>query len=93
MVTSSLIFEILSNSTRKKDENLKFDLFEAIGVLYYCLVDPEKKSTKLYELENGHFINLRGSFLCSRLLVEVRNPTIFSPLLSDFVPQPDLLKR
>jgi Uma2 family endonuclease len=61
MVTPSLIFEILSYSTRKKDENLKFDLFEAAGVLYYCLVDPEKQSAKLYMLENGRYTNL-GTF-------------------------------
>ena len=59
--TPSLIFEILSNSTRKKDENLKFDLFEAAGVLYYCLVDPEKQAAKLYLLENGRYTEL-GTF-------------------------------
>lgn len=60
-VTPSLIFEILSNSTRKKDENLKFELFQAAGVLYYCLVDPETKSAKLFRLEDKRYVD-QGTF-------------------------------
>ena len=54
-VTPVLIFEILSDSTRKKDENLKYELYEAAGVLYYCLVDPVIRKVKLYKLKDGRY--------------------------------------
>lgn len=66
--TPSLIFEILSESTRRKDENLKFKLFEAAGVLYYCLVDPEKQIAKLFKLENGRYED-QGTFERNRTTI------------------------
>jgi len=51
-----LIFEVLSPSTRNKDENIKFRLYQAEGVLYYCLVDPDEKVIKISRLINGHYI-------------------------------------
>jgi Uma2 family endonuclease len=52
----SLIFEVLSPATRHKDEKIKFRLYEAEGVHYYCLVDPEERLIKIYELEAGRYI-------------------------------------
>jgi Uma2 family endonuclease len=52
----SLIFEILSASTRSKDENIKFRLYETEIVLYYCLVDPDEKSIKIFLLTDGRYI-------------------------------------
>ena len=34
-----IIFEILSKSTAKKDETIKFDLYEKEGVKYYIIVN------------------------------------------------------
>lgn len=52
----SLIFEVLSASTRKKDEKIKFRLYESEGVLYYCLVDPDEKLIRIFELKGGCYI-------------------------------------
>lgn len=52
-VTPVLIFEILSDSTRKKDKTLKYELYEAAGVLYYCLIDPAAQQAELYKLHDG----------------------------------------
>lgn len=52
----ALIFEILSPSTSKKDRVTKFHLYEREGVLYYCLVDPDNRVTKIYRLVQGSYI-------------------------------------
>ncbi len=74
-VTPSLIFEILSDSTRKKDETLKFKLFEAAGVLYYCLVDPEKRVAKLYQLEDGCYLD-KGTFSDNSITIDLPTCTL-----------------
>ena len=43
-----IVFEVISKS--RKDEVLKFDLYESEGVEYYILVYPEDKKAKLYKL-------------------------------------------
>jgi len=50
-----IIFEILSPSTAKKDETVKFDLYEAEGVLYYILVYPDDLKAKAYILKDGKY--------------------------------------
>ena len=52
----SLIFEVLSSATRNKDEKIKFRLYETEGVRYYCLVDPDEKLIRIYELKEGRYI-------------------------------------
>lgn len=52
----ALIFEVLSASTRTKDENVKFRLYEAEGVLYYCLVDPDDQFIKIFRLKDGRYL-------------------------------------
>ena len=56
-----IIFEIASPSTVKRDEKLKYELYQAEGVKYYVLVYPKKNKAKLYILENGRYIKL-GDF-------------------------------
>jgi Uma2 family endonuclease len=51
-----LIFEVLSSSTRSKDENIKFRLYQAESVLYYYLVEPDEKRIKIFRLKGGHYI-------------------------------------
>jgi Uma2 family endonuclease len=51
-VTPVIVFEILSPSTSKKDRGLKYHLYEAAGVKYYCIVDPETKSAVVFSLQN-----------------------------------------
>ena len=45
-----IIFEVISPSTGKRDEILKFDLYQNEGVKYYILVYPDNRKAKLYQL-------------------------------------------
>jgi len=57
-----IIFEILSKSTAKKDETVKFDLYEREGVKYYILVNPDEKVAKAYQLKDGKYIKLIDTY-------------------------------
>ncbi|MFK5950790.1 MAG: Uma2 family endonuclease [Methylococcales bacterium] len=57
----SIIFEILSKSTAKKDQNTKFRLYEEEGVKYYIIVDPKDQVAKVYQLQNGKFVKVLGA--------------------------------
>jgi Uma2 family endonuclease len=46
-----IIVEILSPATAKKDETVKFDIYEAEGVQYYILVYPDDLRAKVYTLK------------------------------------------
>jgi Uma2 family endonuclease len=51
-----LLVEILSPSTKKKDETLKHRLYEASGVREYWIVDPLEETVKVYRVsESGGF--------------------------------------
>ncbi|RUM64954.1 MAG: Uma2 family endonuclease [Sulfurospirillum sp.] len=54
----SLIFEVLSKATAKKDTTLKFELYEKEGVSYYIIVNPDDEVAKVYELKEGRYIKL-----------------------------------
>jgi len=56
-----IIVEILSPSTAKKDETVKFDIYEAEGVGYYILVYPDDLKAKVYSLKEGTYIKV-GDF-------------------------------
>jgi len=56
-----VIVEILSPSTAKKDETIKFDIYEAEGVQYYILVYPDDLKAKVYSLKEGKYIKV-GDF-------------------------------
>ncbi len=47
--TPEIIFEVLSPSTAKRDEGLKFNMYEEEGVKYYILVYPEDLVAKIYK--------------------------------------------
>ncbi len=51
-----LILEILSPSTAKKDQTTKFRIYEQQGVKWYCLVDPETQSVKIYRLDHAGYV-------------------------------------
>jgi len=50
-----LIVEVLSPSTARKDETIKFDIYEAEGVNWYLLVYPEDLRAKVYRLHDGRY--------------------------------------
>jgi Uma2 family endonuclease len=43
-----LVIEILSDSTRRRDETLKLDLYSRMGVREYWLFDPELETTSVF---------------------------------------------
>lgn len=51
-----LIVEILSPSTARKDEGLKFHLYESEGVIWYLIVNPAESLVKIYENIEGRFV-------------------------------------
>lgn len=53
-----IVFEVLSSSTARRDETLKFEAYEREGVKYYCLVYPDVLIAKLYRLQNGKYIKI-----------------------------------
>ena len=54
--TPDVIFEVLSPSTAKRDETLKFSVYEEEGVQYYVLVYPDELLAKVYQLKDGHYV-------------------------------------
>jgi len=57
-----LIFEVISPSTARRDEQLKFELYQREGVPYYVLVYPEQKTARVYGLIDGQYRKI-GDFL------------------------------
>ena len=51
----TLVVEVLSPSTRKKDLTVKKDLYAANEVKYYLMFDPQDNSTQFLELETGTY--------------------------------------
>jgi Uma2 family endonuclease len=51
----TLILEVASHSTRMKDRNTKFNLYEMCGVKYYIIADTEKKSVEVFELTDNKY--------------------------------------
>ena len=45
-----LIVEVFSPSTRLKDRNTKFKLYQECGVKYYLMADPDLKKIETFEL-------------------------------------------
>ncbi len=71
-----LVVEILSPSTRGRDETLKRDLYERHGVGEYWLVDPVAETIKAYRLEGDAY----GS---PELLLASEGDAISSPLFGE----------
>ena len=46
-----LVIEIFSKSTRTRDEGLKLERYEVLGVAEYWTVDPETRTAKVYRRE------------------------------------------
>ncbi len=54
--TPEIIVEIISPSTARRDELLKFELYQKEGVQLYILVYPDTKKAKVYRLTEGKYI-------------------------------------
>jgi len=58
VVTPELIIEVVSPSSTKRDEVMKFDLYQREGVLYYLLIYPDKHLIKIYKNQSKGFKRL-----------------------------------
>ena len=59
--TPALIVEIISPPTARRDELLKFELYQREGVAWYILVYPDDKKAKVYRLSEGQY-KKKGDF-------------------------------
>lgn len=50
-----LVIEILSDSTKRHDRVVKFNLYQRAGVREYWLVDPSLHTVQVYTLEDGRY--------------------------------------
>jgi Uma2 family endonuclease len=55
-ITPALIVEIISPLTARRDELLKFDLYQREGVEWYILVYPDENKAKVYRLVEGQYM-------------------------------------
>lgn len=69
-----LLIEILSDSTRKRDEGIKRERYELFGVREYWLVDPVRHTVLVYRREGERFHRL-GRFAAAA------NDLLTTPLL------------
>ncbi len=53
--TPRLIVEVLSPSTRNKNRNEKFELYQSSGVPYYIIADPDVNSIEIFELVDNKY--------------------------------------
>ena len=53
--TPLLIVEVISKSSAYRDRIVKKELYEANGVRYYLIADPETKKMEIFELNNGKY--------------------------------------
>ena len=61
-----IIFEIVSPSSARIDETIKFEIYEQEKVPYYILVYPEDLRAKAYRLKNGRYDKI-GDFTHEKL--------------------------
>ena len=52
-ITPELIVEIISPKTARRDEKIKFEIYEKEKVKYYVLIYPDDKKAKIYINKNG----------------------------------------
>ena len=53
-----LVIEILSESNRQYDEQVKYKTYERLGVLEYWIVDPDARSVKVFRRTNDRFTSV-----------------------------------
>ncbi len=55
-----LIAEVLSPATADKDRTAKLSLYQAEGVRYYAMLDPESGESELHELSSAGYRLMKG---------------------------------
>lgn len=64
-----IVVEIVSDSTAKRDEKVKFEIYEKEKVLYYILVYPKLLNAKIYKIENNIY-QKQGDFTKEKYLFD-----------------------
>ena len=75
----SLIFEVISPKTARRDEIIKFDLYRTEGVMHYVLIYPGSKKAKVYRLIEGEYRKV-GDFMMKNIASNFPD----APLISIF---------
>ena len=70
-----IVFEIVSKNSAKRDEKLKFELYQDEGVKYYVLVYPEGKKAKVYKLDKSKYVKV-GDFTDEKYKFEAKKCSI-----------------
>jgi len=73
--TPEIIFEVVSDSSAKRDEILKFELYKDEGVKYYSIIYPKMKKGKLYKLVDGKYQKI-GDFINETAELEIEGCNI-----------------
>ena len=53
--TPKIVVEVVSTSSAKRDEKIKFEIYQEEKVPYYILIYPKELKAKVYKLKNGKF--------------------------------------
>ncbi len=75
-----LVIEVLSPSTRRRDEGIKLERYELLGVQEYWIVDPEREVARVYRrsgerlLKAAEITEEAGGLLASPLLPGLEIP-------------------
>lgn len=85
-----LIVEVLSPATAKKDEAIKRDLYERVGVYEYWLVHPSDHTINRYTLENNRY-NRSNVFGLGDTITSSRFPELILMLSQIFGVEPEPL--
>ena len=72
IVAPELIVEVVSASSSKRDEVMKFELYQKEGVVYYILVYPEIRIAKVYKNNNSGFSKV-GDFSSEQSSFKIKN--------------------
>lgn len=54
-IAPDLIIEVVSKSSAKRDEKIKFEMYEKEKVKYYILAYPNDKKVKVFKLQNNKY--------------------------------------
>jgi Uma2 family endonuclease len=76
--TPAMVIEVLSPSTRKRDQRIKLQLYERSGVREYWMVDPDARAVTIHRRADD------GSFPLSACLSADANETLRTPLLPEW---------
>ncbi len=72
LVAPELIVEVVSQSSSKRDEVMKFELYQKECVNYYILAYPEKRIAKVYVNSNNGFSKM-DDFLSEQAYFKIKN--------------------